>query len=58
MPEWNKHAFEIRMRLIIEELHTKGTYDNDRINAKVREILENEVKNSHEGIALDKQDKF
>lgn len=54
MPEWNKHAFEIRMRLIIEELHTKGTYDNDRINAKVREILENEVKNSHEGIAPDK----
>lgn len=58
MPEWNKHAFEIRMRLIIEELHTKGTYDNDRINAKVREILENEAKNSHDGITLDKQDKF
>lgn len=55
MPEWNKHAFEIRMRLIIEELHTKGTYDNDRINAKVREILENEAKNSPDGITQEKQ---
>lgn len=55
MPEWNKHALELRMRLIIEELHTKGTYDNDRINAKVREILKDEAKNCPDGITQEKQ---